>query len=147
MNESENSFSPRVIQLNHFIIVRKKGKFIVDNKNLSTKIFALRQSEYFNQEIEREHGHKSQNQNLYKGIFLVSYYQMAAVAASTSTAATAVLMHRLPTTKSTHFSALPYLPPRFSAPAFSTSFKHSSGSVNFCLVYISHPCLFLILIF
>ncbi|CAA2961419.1 protein CURVATURE THYLAKOID 1A, chloroplastic-like [Olea europaea var. sylvestris] len=51
---------------------------------------------------------------------------MAAVAASTSTAATAVLMHRLPTTKSTHFSALPYLPPRFSAPAFSTSFKHSS---------------------
>lgn len=56
MNESENSFSPRVIQLNHFIIVRKKGKFIVDNKNLSTKIFALQRKEYFNQEIEKVEG-------------------------------------------------------------------------------------------
>ncbi|CAI9785962.1 unnamed protein product [Fraxinus pennsylvanica] len=51
---------------------------------------------------------------------------MAAVAASTSTAATAVLTHRLRTTKSNQFSALPYLPTRFSAPVFSTSFKHLS---------------------
>ncbi|CAI9781527.1 unnamed protein product [Fraxinus pennsylvanica] len=53
---------------------------------------------------------------------------MAAAAASTSTAAIAVLMYRLPTTKSTYCSALPNLPPRFSAPAFSTSFKHFSES-------------------
>ncbi|CAA2934273.1 protein CURVATURE THYLAKOID 1A, chloroplastic-like [Olea europaea var. sylvestris] len=53
---------------------------------------------------------------------------MAAVAASTSTSASAALMYRLTTTKSTHCSALPHLPPRFSAPAFSTSFKHFSES-------------------
>ncbi|CAI9766031.1 unnamed protein product [Fraxinus pennsylvanica] len=49
--------------------------------------------------------------------------------ACTSTASTTVLMHRLHTTKSIHFSALPYLPPRFLAPTFSTLFKHLSEAI------------------
>ncbi|OIT07396.1 PREDICTED: protein CURVATURE THYLAKOID 1A, chloroplastic [Nicotiana attenuata] len=53
---------------------------------------------------------------------------MAAAAASTSMAATAVFASRFPlssTTKSApvRCSALPYLPPRLSATAFSTSFQ------------------------
>uniref|UniRef100_A0A5B6Z8W5 Cyanobacterial aminoacyl-tRNA synthetase CAAD domain-containing protein n=1 Tax=Davidia involucrata TaxID=16924 RepID=A0A5B6Z8W5_DAVIN len=64
-----------------------------------------------------------------------------AAAASTSMAATAVFMPcRLPstttTTKTARFSHLPYLPPRSSTPAFSTSLKLSSESRMFSLLQV-----------
>ncbi|CAK9181216.1 unnamed protein product [Ilex paraguariensis] len=55
-------------------------------------------------------------------------------AASTSMAATAVLIPRLATT--THCSALPYLPPRLSSLAFSTSFKKFSESQRSSLLQV-----------
>uniref|UniRef100_A0A5B6Z8C1 Cyanobacterial aminoacyl-tRNA synthetase CAAD domain-containing protein n=1 Tax=Davidia involucrata TaxID=16924 RepID=A0A5B6Z8C1_DAVIN len=64
-----------------------------------------------------------------------------AAAASTSMAATAVLMPcRLPSTstatKVARCSTLPYLPPRLSTPAFSTSWKLSSESQRFSLLQV-----------
>ncbi|KAL2490295.1 Protein CURVATURE THYLAKOID 1A [Abeliophyllum distichum] len=59
-----------------------------------------------------------------------------AAAASTSMAATAVLIHRLPTKTTANCSALPCLPHRFSTPAFSTSLKHLPESRRSSLLQV-----------
>ncbi|KAJ7951253.1 protein CURVATURE THYLAKOID 1A, chloroplastic-like [Quillaja saponaria] len=56
-----------------------------------------------------------------------------AAAASSSMAATTVLLSRLPTTRC---SALPYLPPRLSSPSFPPSIKHFQESRRSSLLQI-----------
>ncbi|XP_022895863.1 protein CURVATURE THYLAKOID 1A, chloroplastic-like [Olea europaea var. sylvestris] len=58
------------------------------------------------------------------------------VAASTSMAATVILLHRLPTKTTVHCSTLPSLPPRFSPSALSTSFMPLPGSRRYSLLQV-----------